>query len=180
MIVDAVGRTGRLLDIGCGSGQLLIRCAKASPGEYYGLDRWGEDWEYSRAQAERNAVLEGVPELHFVQGSASCLPFDDGQMQRVVSCLTFHEVRDVEDKTVGITEALRVLAAGGTFVFLDLFDDPRSYPGREHVLETIERAGGEIESARALPELLELRFPLGLGKVLGHAVLVAGTKRRAT
>jgi len=96
--------------VGCGSGQLLIRCAKAAPGDYVGLDFWGEDWEYSRAQAERNAALEGVQGLRFVHGSASRLPFAEAAFGRVVSCLTFHEVRDVADKTVSVAEALHVLA----------------------------------------------------------------------
>src|SRR5215831_3249212 len=87
LLIDSVGTEGRLLDVGCGSGQLLIRCAKSAPGDYVGLDFWGENWEYSRSQAERNAVLEGVRGLSFVQGSASQLPFADADFGRVVSAL---------------------------------------------------------------------------------------------
>jgi SAM-dependent methyltransferase len=50
LLIDEVGVGGRLLDVGCGSGQLLIRCAKSGPGEFVGLDYWGDDWEYSKAQ----------------------------------------------------------------------------------------------------------------------------------
>lgn len=176
LLIDSAGAHGRLLDVGCGSGQLLIRFAKSAPGDYVGLDYWGEDWEYSRSQAERNAELEGVRGLRFLHGSASRLPFDDGDFGRVVSSLTFHEVRDVEDKTVSVTEALRVLEPGGRFVFVDLFDDPRLYRGRDQVLKAIVSGRGEVESARSLSEILELRFPLNLAKVLKYAVLVSGTK----
>ena len=176
LLIDAVGSDGRLLDVGCGSGQLLIRCARSAPGDYVGLDYWGDDWEYSQAQAERNGQLEGVQGLQFLHGSASRLPFADGDFRRVVSCLTFHEVRDVADKTVSVAEALRVLEPGGRFAFVDLFDDPGYYGGRQTVLRTIERAGGQIESTTSLAELLELRFPLTLAKVLKYAVLVTGTK----
>jgi SAM-dependent methyltransferase len=138
LLIDAAGDSGRLLDVGCGSGQLLIRFAKSAAGTYVGIDHWGDDWEYSQAQAERNAALEGVPDLRFVHGSASRLPFPDGDFGRVVSCMTFHEVRDVEDK--------------------------------------IASAGGQVDSSRRLAEILELRFPLNLAKVLKHAVLVRGTK----
>jgi ubiquinone/menaquinone biosynthesis C-methylase UbiE len=177
--MDAAGSKGRLLDVGCGSGQLLIRFAKSAPGDYVGLDYWGDDWEYSRSQAERNARLESVPDVQFLHGTASQLPFDDGHFGRVVSCLTFHEVRDVADKAVSITEALRVLAPGGRFAFVDLFDDRRFYQGRQHVFTAIANAGGEIKSCRSLSDILELPFPLNLARVLKHAVLVSGSRSPA-
>src|SRR5262249_18513092 len=154
--------------------------AKSAPGDYVGLDFWGEDWEYSRAQAERNVALEGVQGLRFIHGSASRLPFAEAAFGRVVSCLTFHEVRDVADKTVSVAEALRVLAPGGRFAFIDLFDDPKLYHGRGHVLKVIASYGGDIASARSLSEVLDLRFPLNLAQVLKYAMLVSGTKALAT
>jgi SAM-dependent methyltransferase len=176
LLLDSVGTEGRLLDVGCGSGQLLIRCAQSAQGDYVGLDYGGDDWEYSRAQAERNAALEGVQGLRFVRGSASRLPFADADFTRVVSALTFHEVRDVAEKTSSVAEALRVLEPGGRFAFIDLFDDPDIYDTREHVLKVITSNGGEIESARSLSDVLELRFPLNLAQALKYAVLVSGTK----
>ena len=178
LMIDAVGRKGRLLDVGCGSGQLLIRLAKSAPGGYVGIDFWGDDWHYSQSRAEHNAALEGVQGVEFRRGSASKLLFADGEFGRVVSCLTFHEVRDVEDKTVSIAEALRVLETGGRFVFVDLFDDPRLYRGRTDVVKAIESAGGTIDSCRRLSECLDLGFPLNLAKVLKYAVLVSGNKSR--
>jgi ubiquinone/menaquinone biosynthesis C-methylase UbiE len=167
------------LDVGCGSGQLLIRGAKRAPGASVGLDYWGANWEYSRAQAERNAAVESVLGLQFVHGSASRLPFADADFTRVVSAMTFHEVRDVADKTRSVAEALRVLEPGGRFAFIDLFDDPHIYDTREHVLKVITSNGGEIASARSLSEVLELRYPLNLAQVLKYAVLVSGTKSLA-
>jgi len=180
LLVEAVGTNGRLLDIGCGSGQLLIRCAKAAPGRYVGLDHWGTDWEYSRAQALQNAAVEGLRGLEFQDGTASHLPFETGSFERVVSCLTFHEVRDVPDKAQCLSEALRVLRPAGTFAFVDLFDDVRFFGGRSRVLGVIARAGGQVESAQNLSELLPLGFPLNSAKVLRHAVLVRGTKAPAS
>src|SRR6185436_4917185 len=175
LLIDEVGVGGKLLDVGCGSGQLLIRFAKSGPGEFVGLDYWGNDWEYSKVQAERNAQLEGVPGLEFVHGSASRLPFPNGAFSRVVSSLTFHEVRDVADKTASLVEALRVLESGGRFAFVDLFDDPGFYQRRERVLDAAHDAGGEVESVRKLTEIFELQFPMNLGKVLKYAVVVTGT-----
>jgi SAM-dependent methyltransferase len=176
LLIDSVEGRRRLLDVGCGSGQLLIRLAKSAPGEYVGLDYWGNDWEYSKSQCERNAEMEGVQGLQFVHGSASRLPFLTGEFGRVVSCLTFHEVRDVPDKTASLAEALRVLEPGGRFAFVDLFDDPGFYASRDRALEVIADAGGEIGSAQKLSEIFEFRFPLNLAKVLKYAVIVTGTK----
>jgi SAM-dependent methyltransferase len=179
LLIDAVGGGGRLLDVGCGSGQLLIRCAKSAFGESVGLDYWGDDWEYSQSQCMRNAELEGVAGVQFVRGSASRLPFADGNFGRVLSCLTFHEVRDVADKSISVIEALRVLAPGGRFAFIDLFDDPGFYAGRDHVLTAVATAGGKVESVRSLSEIFDLTFPMNLGKVLKYAVIVTGTKAHA-
>ena len=168
---------GRVLDIGCGSGELLVRLAHSGSGELVGLDHWGDDWEYSRSQALANAAAEGVTGLHLVAGTASRLPFGDGEFARVVSCLTFHEVRDVEDRTTCVAEALRVLAPGGRFALIDLFDDPRHFGGRANVLAAIDAAGGDVATARPVAELVELVFPLNQAQSLKHAVLVVGTMR---
>jgi SAM-dependent methyltransferase len=177
LLINSVGTQGRLLDIGCGSGQLLVRFAKSAPGEYVGIDYWGSDWEYSSAQAERNAALENVCGIRFVRGSASSLPFETAHFGRVVSSLTFHEVRDVKDKTKSIEEALRVLAPGGKFAFIDLFDDPKSYSSRQSVLDAVTRSGGRIDTAQSLSQMIRLRFPLNLAKVLKHAVIISGSRQ---
>lgn len=175
LISESVGGEGRVLDVGCGSGQLIISLAKRSPGEHVGLDYWGDDWEFSQVQAEYNAQLEGVNGVRFVRGSASQLPFRTAGFQRVVSCLTFHEVA-TGDKTACVTEALRVLQPGGRFAFVDLFDSPEFFGSRQRVVDTIAATGALVDDARNLSELMELRFPLRMGKVLGHAVLISGRK----
>jgi SAM-dependent methyltransferase len=178
LVIDEVGTGGRLLDVGCGSGELIVKFAKAQPGDYVGLDFWPDEWgQYAKVQAEHNAQLEGVPGIEFVHGTASKLPFDDASFSRVVSTLTFHEVKDVRDKAIGLTEAIRVLKSGGRFAFVDLFDDPGTYHGRERVIEAIAKAGGELESARCLSEIAPLKWPMDTGKVLKYAVVVAGMKR---
>jgi len=180
LIIDEAGTGSRLLDVGCGSGELIVKFAKAQPGDYVGLDFWPDEWgQYAKAQAEHNAQLEGVPGIEFVHGTASKLPFDDNSFSRVVSSLTFHEVKDVGDKAIGPAEAIRVLKSGGRFVFVDLFDDPGTYHRRERVIDAITKAGGELQSARCLSEILPLKWPMDTGKVLKYAVVIAGTKRSA-
>jgi ubiquinone/menaquinone biosynthesis C-methylase UbiE len=57
-----------------------------------------------------------------------------GTFDVVISCLTFHEVRDVTDKSLVIAEALRVLRPGGRYVLLDLFADPGAFGSVQRVM----------------------------------------------
>ncbi|GGN94216.1 hypothetical protein GCM10010112_83300 [Actinoplanes lobatus] len=168
----------RVLDVGCGSGSLVIRLAKALPDSTVtGIDSWGTDWEYSQKQCENNARIEGVAaRTAFGRQSAAAIEFPDGSFDAVVSCLTFHEIGDLADKSDGVVEALRVLRPGGRYVFLDLFADPACYPSTEDVREAIGRAGASITEFGILAGSLPLPFPLRHPKVLGHAILIAGTK----
>jgi SAM-dependent methyltransferase len=172
---------GRALDVGCGSGSLVIRLAKASPsGTVTGVDSWGGDWEYSKEQCEENARIEGVAtRTAFLKQSGAALGFDDGSFEVVVSCLTFHEIGDLERKSDGLVEALRVLRPGGRYVFLDLFGDPACYPSTADIREATGRAGASIVEFGSLADSLPLPFPLRHPKVLGHAMLMVGAKHDA-
>ena len=166
---------GRALDIGCGSGSLAVKLAQAHPAlTVTGVDSWAADWEYSSAECARNARLEGVADrITFEQQSGSDLSFPDASFDAVVSCMTFHEIKENASKTDGVAEALRVLRPGGTFVFLDLFGDRSFYPDPAAVSAI---TGAE---PRPLSDLMPLPFPLRHPKVLGHAMVAAGTKSAA-
>jgi SAM-dependent methyltransferase len=169
---------GRVLDIGCGSGHLIAEIARARPeAGLTGLDFWGENWEYSQALCEANMQAEGFTDrVTFLRGTASNLPDELGPFDTVVSCLTFHEVRDVDDKTVSLRQAVGKLRPGGSFVFIDLFGDLKFYPGPERIAAAISDSGGQVTENVALPELLPLPFPLQHKKVLGRARLIAGRR----
>jgi SAM-dependent methyltransferase len=169
---------GTALDVGCGSGSLVIKLAQASPGSTVtGIDAWGKDWEYSQQQCENNARIEHVAgRTRFQQHSAASLRFPDDSFDVVISCMTFHEIRELHRKSDAVVEALRVLRPGGRYVFLDLFADPSFYPSIDHIRQTISRAAASISDLHNLADLLPLPFPLRHPKVLGHAILIAGTK----
>ncbi len=66
---------------------------------------------------------------------------------------------------------------GGQFAFIDLFGDPKLYPDPARIEAAIAQAGGEIAERVPLSVLLPLTFPLKHKRVLGGAMLIAGTRR---
>mgnify|MGYP001851838227 FL=1 len=140
--LDWNGR-GRLLEIGCGSGALLNRCAKRYPqANFTGIDYWGAEWSYAKEQCQKNAVLEGVSDrVNFQKGDAARLDFPDQTFDAAVSNFVFHEVRSQKDKRLVVREALRVLKKGGSFSFQDLFSQKSLYGDMEEFADELRREG---------------------------------------
>jgi SAM-dependent methyltransferase len=168
---------GQALDIGCGSGALVIELACRYPGaRITGVDNWGEKWEYSKSLCEKNAAITGVAErVSFQSASASALPFEDGKFDLVVSNLTFHEVSAVKDKRDALKEALRMVRKGGRFAFQDLFLWKRIYGEVDDLLETVRGWGVDrvefIDTSKApfIPPALKLSFMVGtIGVIYGE------------
>ena len=170
---------GSALDVGCGSGSLVVRLAQAHPGATAtGVDSWGENWEYSEQQCVHNARAEGVAaRTLFRRQNGSRLDFPDSSFDAVVSCMTFHEIKENANKTDGILEALRVLRPGGSYVFLDLFADSAFYPPPAEFPQPLSEISNKL---RPLGDLMPLPYPLRHPKVLGNAMVVVGAKPAGT
>jgi SAM-dependent methyltransferase len=96
----------RVLDIGCGEGQ-VSRLAAAVPGvtQVVGVDP-------TAAMLAIAAERGGGAAL--ARSEAARLPFPDGSFDTVVACLVFEHIEDVD---AAIVEVGRVLAPGGRFLF---------------------------------------------------------------
>ena len=114
-VEQAACRAGdRVLEIGCGTGSLLLRVKKAQPtADVVGLDPDPNALAIARRKARRAGV-----EISLDQGFADALPYPDASFDRVLSSFMFHHLsRDVKEKT--LREVRRVLKPGGRFHLVD-------------------------------------------------------------
>jgi ubiquinone/menaquinone biosynthesis C-methylase UbiE len=110
----------RVLEIGCGTGSLLLAVKQAQPGaEVVGLDPDPAALAIARRKAER----AGVP-IRTDQGYADELPYADASFDRVLSSFMFHHLPRAV-KAAALREARRVLKPGGRFHMVD-FGGPGS------------------------------------------------------
>ena len=168
----------KILDIGVGSASLITKLAKSfTKASLVGIDYWGNDWEYSKQICETNAKYEGVADrIKFIQASAYDLPFSENEFDIVVSCLTFHEVKDEADKIKVLKEALRVLKRDGEFVFLDLFLDEKIFGKNDEFFNRISSLGISEIKVEKLENIIKLPHILLHKKVLGNAMVIYGKK----
>lgn len=168
---------GKLLDIGCGSGAMVVKAAKRFPEAHVtGVDYWGFGWDYSQRLCENNAIIENVDDrVFFRKGDAANLDFPDASFDAAVSNMVFHEVRSQPDKAALITEALRVVKPGGVFSFSDIFFAKSYYKDIDHLIAELSKQVKEIHfldprGDKTIPKLL--RTPL----MLGNRGLIYGRK----
>ncbi len=111
-----------VLEIGCGTGNVLLLAARAVPGAtVVGLD----PDPGALAIAARKARRAGVA-VRLDRGYADRLPLPDSGVDRVLSAFMLHHLPG-EQQHAALREAHRVLAPGGRLHLLD-FDGPPSGP----------------------------------------------------
>ncbi len=140
---------GTCLEIGCGNAPVSIRIAKKFPqSRVIASDYWGETYfEYDQQQAQINAKLEKVlDQMEFKNINAAQIPFQDEEIDAIISNLTFHEVKDykMKEKYKGLIEAFRVLKKGGTFAFQDIFGSKSIYGDFEKLKAILEKHVDEL------------------------------------
>ena len=126
---------------------------------------------------ENNARLEKVDhQIQWVQSSASKLPFENDKFDVIVSCLTFHEVKDQLDKVQLFNEQLRVLKPSGQFIFMDLFLEKKIFGDYQTFINAISTKGVSSFEHIKLDQLIKIPKLLLSKKVLGNAVLIKAIK----
>src|SRR5262249_42948870 len=105
-----------VLDVGCGTGTLLIAAAKrvGPSGSAHGIDRSAEMLAHARHKAAGQHVV-----ANFVEGSADRLAFPDASFDVVFSTLMLHHL-PASMQIATIVEMRRVLRPGGRIVMVDM------------------------------------------------------------
>src|SRR5262245_41329135 len=112
-----------VLEIGCGTGELLIAIKKKHPDVIVvGLDPDPK----ALARAKRKFVKERV-EIQLDKGFSDKLPYASASFDRVLSSFMFHHLKEDEKKGT-LVEVHRVLKPGGLFYLLD-FSGPDASDG---------------------------------------------------
>lgn len=143
-----------LLDLGCGTGALLLRIARRDPEQtLIGLDPSVQMLEIAR---------ERVPQCLFVEASAERIPLADGDVGIVISNFALHHLTH-EAKREAAKEIARVLRPGGLLVFGDqhipIMGTPDDPVWQESVLNLFtEKARFYLRNASAERALLQIRL----------------------
>jgi SAM-dependent methyltransferase len=95
----------RVLDIGCGEGQVARLAKRIGADLVVGID---PTWNQIRIASDRAGGI------HVARAGADGLPFGDETFDMVVACLVFEHIREVD---AAIAEVSRVLRRGGRFCF---------------------------------------------------------------
>jgi ubiquinone/menaquinone biosynthesis C-methylase UbiE len=104
----------RVLEIGCGTGNVTVRVKRAEPGAVV----IGTDPDpLALARAQRKA--QGLAGIRFECAYAQELPFADGEFDRVLSSMMLHHLDD-DVKAGALAEVHRVLRPGGRLHIVDI------------------------------------------------------------
>ncbi|MBR6410220.1 MAG: methyltransferase domain-containing protein [Clostridia bacterium] len=163
---------GRGLDVGCGSGALVIACAKRNPkASFVGIDRWGKEYaSYNKPLCEDNAKAEGVRNVTFAAGNAVKLDFPDEYFDAVMSNYVYHNIPG--DRKKYLLETLRTLKKGGTFAIHDIFSKSK-YGDMQGFVKALKDAGYErVELVPTTDGLFMSRWEATWMALSGSAVLV--------
>jgi ubiquinone/menaquinone biosynthesis C-methylase UbiE len=143
----------RILEIGCGTGNLAILARRLNPSvEVLGIDPDPK----ALSRARRKAQRAGFP-IEFREAFAEQLPFPDASFDRVLSAFMLHHVLP-DAKIPTLREALRVLKPRGSLHLLDFEagEHPRGFSFRR-LLHPHARshAHGRHHTHHGVPDLMQ-------------------------
>jgi ubiquinone/menaquinone biosynthesis C-methylase UbiE len=181
LVAQAALRPGfRVLDLGCGTGTLVVMAKRAEPGAVL----FGVDGDPAAIELARRKVLREKIDAHFQLALAQELPYRDGCFDRVVSTLVLHHLSH-EGKVAALGEVARVLAPSGELHLADFgrpanglasagFSLVRKFEGMENTEDNVQ---GRLEELMAGVGLGAVRETASFATIFGTLRLYAARAR---
>jgi ubiquinone/menaquinone biosynthesis C-methylase UbiE len=147
-LLDVAGiRAGqRVLEIGCGTGNLLTALARRTPG----IDAVGIDPDRDALHRGRRKAARGGWPIRYEYAFADALPLPDDSVDVVLSSLMLHHL-DAAGRDRALGEARRVLAPGGRLHVLD-------FAGHDLGPATLTAAGLRAATETGGGRVLRMRY----------------------
>ena len=172
---------GPTLDVGCGTGILAERLARA------GYEMTGVD----PSQGMLDVLTERAPSVTAVRGSGTDLPFEDDSFALVLSVATLHHIADPGAVRRTLSEMVRVTRPDGRLLIWDhnplnpywrvimsrvpQDDGSERLVGDREIVEGLEAAGAEVLETRRLGFVADLTPRSLIRPAAGVERLVEGT-----
>ena len=111
----ALESASRVLDVGCGTGSLLVRLAERHPRlQLVGIDPDPRALALAARKARR-----GRASVQLDRGFSDALPYANASFDRVVSSFMLHHLGGADEKRRALREMRRVLRPDGSLHLLD-------------------------------------------------------------
>lgn len=131
-------RPGRILDLACGTGDVLFALEKQDHHQLVGAD-------FSRPML-KHARDKSVP-ADLVQGDGLNLPFSNNSFSTITCAFG---VRNFADRPTAFDECVRLLQTGGRFLILEFFPPGQvwyQWPYRIYLKEVLPRVGAWVSGS---------------------------------
>ncbi|MFX1417942.1 MAG: class I SAM-dependent methyltransferase [Promethearchaeota archaeon] len=113
---------GKLIDLGCGSGNLIVQIAKSFPDlDLKGIDISVEILDLAKKRAIEYKIIK---EIEFKIGSVEDLPLADNSIDFIITTLSLHHWKNPSQ---ALEEIFRVLKPKGILLIFDFRRDSRKF-----------------------------------------------------
>ena len=135
-----------VLDIGCGTGELLYKLSK------YFRNCYGIDNSFKMTEIVQKRDVN----FKIVTADANKLPYEDNFFDYIVSHTTFHHL----DQELAVEEVVRILKPGGKVIIMDVAREPKKWKRKleKILLRQIWSTGRMIIKFGLKPSLKAINF----------------------
>ena len=140
---QSIQRCTHVLDIGCGSADLLMLVAKANPHiTFVGVDQS----DIAIHEGQKKILEEGISNVTLIQSNLTTLSnLNDQSFDGVISRFALHHLRDIQQLESASMSLRRVLKHGGALCIID-FKRLKSYRLMKYVAYRNKKNAGELVS----------------------------------